>query len=343
MKKLFALGAALITLSGIFLIPSSKASVAFHQYFIEGRYKDPENVVLDTSDPEKVLSYVFSALDNEVTVYPTENYYYFIFKANGKEFWGNLRLAPEERDRGILNFAYWEKRPDRETTEENSFYKQYGPADGISIKKISDLRYGVTYKDREVIFNLNKVPQTPPKFRLAKGEVFLQRTLDESGFGFYLIYNKLDPHFIFVLDEDRKVPDSLAKFNEDILVGEKSKFVFYLDKENGRKLLMGVNLDNIDQNTYYDGPFDQLADNYINGTDFKNYLEATYPSVRGLIDNYGRFKDYAGARVAIMPYYPYTSPEWVYGIIKECRKSYVGSKFYDCITHDEKENAGNTN
>lgn len=337
MKKIFSLAAVFLVSAGILLIPDSQRPVAFHQYWIEDRYQEPANAILDVGDPQKVLSYVFSALGEEVIVYPTENYYYFVFKADGREFWGNFRLAPEERDRGILNFAYWEKRPDGAPKEENSFYKQYGVADGISIKKISDWRYQVSYQGKDVIFNFNQVPQTLPKFQLANGEFFVQRTLDESGFGFYLIFNKLDPHFIFVLDEERKIPDKLTSFNGEILAGEKSKFAFYWDKENNRKLLMGVDTNNIAQNTYYDGPFDQLADNYITGSDFKTYIEAAYPSARGLIDNYGKFKNYDGARMAIIPYYPYTSLEWLYDIIKECGKSYAGSKFYACITHDQKE------
>lgn len=339
-NKLLALAGIGIFGIVLFSVSSNGVEVAFHQYWIEGKYEEPGNATLDVGDPEKVLFYVFSSLNDKVTVYPTENYYYFVFKSNGKEFWGNFRLSPEERDNGLLNFAYWEKQPgEKDVSERPYFYKQYGPADGLFLGKIGERKYSVEYKGKKVIFNLYHVPQELPQFRLADGEVFSQRTFDESGFGFYLIYNKQDPHFIFALDESRIVPDNLAAFNNEIFIGEKSGFAFYNDVKNNRKLLMGVNSENTKENNYYDGPFDQLADNYIADESFKDYLEEAYPGAAGQIDNYGRFKDYnQGARMAVMPYYSYTSPEWLYDIIKECRKSYSGSKFYACITHDQKEN-----
>ena len=69
------------------------------------------NVKMDMEDIDGVFWYLFSKLDSEVFVYPTENYYYFVFLANGREFWGNFRLPVEERDKGLLSFAYWEFNP----------------------------------------------------------------------------------------------------------------------------------------------------------------------------------------------------------------------------------------
>jgi hypothetical protein len=339
-RKLLALAG--IAIFGIVLFSGTNDSVpvAFHQKFIEtGEKQELKNSILDLNDIDTVFWHVFSNLEPEVIVYPTENYYYFVFKANGKEIWGNIRLAVEEREAGLLNFAYWEARSAADGGEAPiSSYKQYGPKDGLAIEKFSDFKYAISYNGKKVIFNLNEIPQTHPKlFTLESGEVAVQRTLDESGFGFFLIFNKKEPHFMFVLDEERNVPDRLVNFNNELATGEKSRFAFYLDKKNQRKILMGVHTENIMRNNYYDGPFDQLADNYIKNDDFKKYLEATYPELTGQVDNYGKFIQYDDARVALTPYYPYSSTEWLYGIIKSCGESYVGNRFYACITYDQKE------
>lgn len=331
---LFGLGAVLTYL------PSEAVPVAFHQKFIEtGEKQEFKDTPLDLSNIDKVFWHVFSNLESEVVVYPTENYYYFVFKANGKEIWGNIRLAVEEREAGLLNFAYWEARFAADGGEAPiSSYKQYGPKDNLTIEKISDFKYAISYNGKKVIFNINEIPQTQPKlFTLEDGEVVVQRTLDESGFGFFLIFNEKEPHFMFVLDEERNVPDRLFKFNNELATGQKSRFAFYLDEKNQRKILMGVHAENITSNNYYDGPFDQLADNYIKTSDFKKYLEATYPELIGQIDNYGKFIQYPDARVALTPYYPYSSIEWLHGIIKSCGEAYAGNKFYACITYDQKE------
>ena len=46
-------------------------------------------------DPKEVFARVFEQLESEVIVYPTENYYYFSFFANGRKYSGNLRLHPQ--------------------------------------------------------------------------------------------------------------------------------------------------------------------------------------------------------------------------------------------------------
>ena len=77
-----------------------------NEKYIDGLYNQDLNV----SDEKEVFSFVFENLDNEVTVYPTENYYYFKFNAQGKIFGGSLTLfplRPSITSRKCLSGAVW--------------------------------------------------------------------------------------------------------------------------------------------------------------------------------------------------------------------------------------------
>lgn len=329
----------------------------FNQTYIENAYSK-----LDLENTEAVFWHVFSNLPKEVTVYPSENYYYFTFYANGKNFWGNIRLSPEERDRGLLNFAYWEFNDDPQNPDDfYSKYKQFNPQDGLRIKLLNDSKYAVIYRGRKVVFNFNQLSQDLPKSaKLAEGEKFFFRTFDESGFQFFLIFNETNPHFMYVLNEEDGLPDELMPLrtsdvqnidggnsgtsevqrvsDERVLIGKRTKFVFYDDQENNRKILIGVWAENIKRNNYFDGPFDQLADNYIAGgaINLGQYIEQVYPYTRGRINQYGHFTDTEGSRVAITPYYEYYSVDEFSEMLSYCQNQ-PAKDFYQCITYDDKE------
>src|SRR5205814_10207241 len=62
---------------------------------------------LAIEDPIAVFSYVLSNLPERVTVYPTENYYYFSFVDRHVRYAGNLRFDVLDRDEGKVHFAYY--------------------------------------------------------------------------------------------------------------------------------------------------------------------------------------------------------------------------------------------
>ncbi|TSC89902.1 MAG: hypothetical protein G01um10143_392 [Parcubacteria group bacterium Gr01-1014_3] len=326
-----------------FVSKPAARTVAFHQYFIENRYFAPDPTKLDLENMEAVFQHVFLALDSAVMVYPTENYYYFVLnvsseggsasggdgkpirQAQGKPIWGNLHLGPESRDAGLIDFAYWEFKdqprlasaPDLEN-DRSVKYRQFGKADGLVIKKLTGLQYQISYRGKTVLFSMNHLPQTPPKnFPLRPGEVFTQKTFDESGYSFFLIRNMMPPAFSFVLNDEVDLPEPLTPIHKNIWIGKKSGFVFYEDPEDHRKTLIGISQVNASKNNYYDGPFDQLADNYVKGDEFKDAILAVYPLLAGKIDKYGQFLDRAGARLAIAPYQTYEKLEDLYDIIKK--------------------------
>ena len=75
-----------------------------------------------------------------------------------------------------------------------------------------------------------------------------------------------------------------------------------------RKILVAIRSQNATRNDYYDGPFDQLADNYVDEARVSAYMVRASPSLRGRIDKFGYFtgRD-KPSRVSISPYYVYFS------------------------------------
>lgn len=300
---------------------------------------------IDLDDPDKVFSLVFSSLHDHVDVYPTENYYYFSFHANGKEIWGNIRLPHETRDLGFLSFAYWEFDNFPQEMDDPNYFsnsKKMGPEDGVNILRIAPFEYQVEYEGKKVGFHLNQLEQkVPATIRIRKGERLLMRTCDESGLQFYLFFNNRTSDFFFVLDDEEKLLEEFITLDEDFLFGKRTQFVFYHDRENYRKILVGVSAENIKRNNYYDGPFDQLADNYIDkATGLKKCIGQAYPYAKGRVNDFGEFVDVHGnsadVRLAITPYYTYYEMDDLLYFIEES-KNKAGDKLYSYLVYDYKK------
>ena len=137
-----------------------------------------------------------------------------------------------------------------------------------------------------------------------------------------------------------KLSEYLSCSSNNFVIGKQSKFTFYIDKKHdNRKILVGVYVWNIKQNNYYDGPFDQLADNFINEySSLSEYIEAAYRYTRGRIDKYGRFdKPKSGSRVAITPYNAYSELSEFDKAFEFCSENRKGRMFYACIAYDSKK------
>lgn len=301
---------------------------------------------IDLNDSETVFSYILSQLDDNVNVYPTENYYYFSFNANGKEIWGNIRLPQGERERGILSFAYWEFTNFPQQLNDPNFFsvsKKLGPTDGLSVVKVSSFEYRVSFKRKAVVFHLNQIEQKlPQSIKLRKREVFVMRTFDESGLGFFLVFNKDTSDFMWLLDEANCVPIDYIYLDNDFILEKRTQFVFYWDKKRKRKVLVGVYAENIKKNNYFDGPFDQLADNYIDeATKLKEYINQTYPYASGRVNEYGEFIDTYGkttdVRIALTPYYNYYTMDDLLSFIEYCPSYQQEEEFYSYLVYDYKK------
>ncbi len=293
---------------------------------------------LDLENPRAVFSYIFAHLNDEVTVFPTENYYYFIFPIQGNVIWGSLALFADSRDQGEINLGYivkTDKRlaaPDKPVGGSGAFTAK----DGVIVKKINDFAYSVSADGRTVVFKLNDVGVVPPqKAKLLPDEIYVGPSFDESGLKFFLVFNQSQNHLYWILNEDGFVAEKFTPLTDDIVIGDRTEFAFYADRPNRRKILIGVEGWNVLANNWYDGPFDQMPDNYVKTgkIEVKKYLEAAYPNAAGKIDQYGNYLGTDGSRVAVAPYLVYFSREDLVSAVESCKKSSASpSEFCACVT-----------
>ena len=285
--------------------PDPTAYLTTNQQLNEG-LRSPE---LDLRDVDAVFWAVFSKLPEEVIVYPSENYYYWIMYVDGRQIWGNIRLAAGHREQGDLSFAYFEfDEFDYMTDRGVTRAKVFTAADGVVVTRIDHFTYTVSHLGKTITFNLFRLPQEPPRhFDLGPNEVFVERTFDESGYQFFLIFNEARNYFFWVLNEEQGTPDTLDPIGEyqNALRGRRSGFVFWIDTyHDNRKVLVSIRQQSVERNDYFDGPFDQLADNYVDEVNISDFMVRASPALENKIDKYGYFTDEGSPmRVALSTYF----------------------------------------
>lgn len=276
-----------------------------NEQFIRGLYTP---LALDSS--AAVFRHVFERLPDRVTVFPSENYYYFEFAVQGKVVTGSLSLTPTDRDSAQIGFAYTTRIQDKARAR---FYftrgggGNYGAAQGVDVRRVGSGRVDVAAFGRTVGFHLHDLEAAPPtKSRLRPDEDYVLSNFDDSGLRFHLIYSRPARHLFWILNEESYVPETFSG-DGALLVGDRTEFVFFADTLHARKVLVGVAGLNVRQNNAYDGPFDQLADNLIESgaVHLKPYLEAHYGREAAGIDRFGAWS--REGRMAVAPYTVYHS------------------------------------
>lgn len=304
--------------------------VQFNQGYIEA-ITAPYGFEIE--DIHSVFEHVFAAMPAEVKVYPTENYYYFTFGYRGLTYAGNMRLDVKDRDEGVLHFAYFNQTEDW-NTELTTQYRPMSAVDGVEVAKVEELVYRVTFDGRSVLFRLNDLRDAKvPDGQRGASEVYLGPVFDESGIRFHLMFDEKDSRFMFVLNNGSETADTLLPYSEgdpSILIGMRTGFAFYQDRFLDRKILIGVYAGNVENNNYFDGPFDQLPDNFLKGDELQKALLAAYPDLAGEIDRYGNFREQEG-RVLVNPYINYSFLNELEAY-RRCGDAQLSkSAFYNCL------------
>jgi hypothetical protein len=260
---------------------------------------------LAIGDPLAVFGFVLRNVPERAQVNPTENYYYFRFKYKGVAYTGNIRLAAAARDKGVLHFAYGETPTDRRPSPKVR-HVVFDASYGVTLASPSANAYRVTHAGRSVTFVLNDLGQVKPSAGLLRAdETFLGTIFDESAVRFFLVFNARLKIFHYLLDETVAPADEWVSAGEGVLIGTRTGFAFYRD--GGRKVLVGVLERNSRFNTAFDGPFDQLPENSIEGETLREAIVAADPAAKGKIDRLGNFIDGSG-RYLIHPYLLYRAP-----------------------------------
>jgi hypothetical protein len=287
---------------------------------------------LAVNDPMAVFAFVLNSLPDRVKVYPTENYYYFTFFHGGAPYAGNIRIEPGDGGKVTVHFVYYQN---------GSEWREEGPlthvvldaSRGVGVEKIEPLAYRLTYGGKSVIFALNDLSRVrPPPGFLAPGETFIGPIFDESAVRFFLVYNSKLRVFLYVLDETENVADQLSPDTriKRLLIGRRTGFAFYRDRLRDRKILVGVYEANFRLNTWFDGPFDQLPDNFIEGETLRKAILEVSPGLEGEIDRFGSSPD-GEVRFLIKPYASYRTTRDLYGVDRCARARLRAARYYACF------------
>jgi hypothetical protein len=262
---------------------------------------------LKISDPLAVFAFVLESLADHVKVYPTENYYYFRFTHKGTPYAGSIRLPPGERDQGRIEFGYYKDLTEWSDVMEGDVHMVLSAAQEVKVEQLDRFAYRIGYLNKSVVFTLNDLSDVrPPAAALGADEKFLGPIFDESGIRFFLVFNARLKLFHYLLDETVTVADDLtATAGADrVLVGRRTGFAFYRDHHADRKILIGAYEGNSRINNYFDGPFDQLPENFIQADELRGAIYASDPSVKGQLDRLGNYLHEEG-RYLIHPYMLY--------------------------------------
>lgn len=284
---------------------ADKAKLFTHQSYVEDAARSTD---VPFGNIKNVFGWVLGNLPERVKVYPTENYYYFRFMHNGLNYAGNIRLDAADRDQGKLHFAYFE---DMQEYREQPLilYRVLDKVAGVTVEKVEPLLYRVSYKHKSVLFELNDLSSVkPPENAITAEEIYIGPVFDDSAIQFFLVFNTRLKIFHYILDETVKVNEDFlpARQTDRILIGKRTGFAFYQDDKTNRKILIGVFEANARVNNYFDGPFDQLPDNFIQDDVLQKALIEAEPTLAGQIDRFGHYANGSG-RVSISPYTYYRS------------------------------------
>ena len=291
-------------------------------------FNNPITEKPDFNDPEAVFSYIFSWIPPHAIVYPTEGFYYLSTNLKNAEISGNVRVA--DLDKGKLNLAYFTVNETGRRTEGREFTVE----DGLGITKISEGVHEVTYKGKTVHFKIAGIENEPPKkLQLLPEEEFVGHIHDEAGIKFFLMYNHQTNSFYDVLDEESGLADFLEEIDEHHVIGKRTGFMYYHDKEYDRKILVGVFLPNIAANNYLDGPGDQVPF----WPNLREKLHIAYPNTMlgDGIDEHGVYLNRSEwARIAITPFLRFDDQSYVIEKTSMCTSEAGKSAFWTCLTKE---------
>jgi hypothetical protein len=306
-----------------------------HQNYAEDAVR---STTLAIDDLMAVFDFVFSQLPDRVKVYPTENYFYFYFIHRHIRYAGNIRFDVTDRDQGKIHFAYFEDLSEWTYYDESISHAVLDGDRGVTVEKIGFLVYRVTFKGKSVVFELNDLSNVkPPPGAFGPDEVYLGPIFDDSAIRFFLVFNRRLKLFHYILDETIDVADQFVHTvaTDRIVIGKRTGFAYYRDHKLDRRILIGVFEGNSRVNNYFDGPFDQLPDNFIEGEALRDAILAVTPQLAGKIDRYGIHPGRED-RYMIAPYRHYRTEDDLL-IFHNCAtdKRIPAARYYECFVFDD--------
>lgn len=269
-----------------------------------------ERTAPDIDQPDEVLKFVLSWAPRDAIVYPTEIFYYFRFvDRQGREVWGNLRIA--EVGEGRIGISYFHPGSERFS------HMIFDADDGLTVTPTGGRAYSVSFAGERVRFHIPPVATTPPpSLALDADERYVGRVVDESGVRFHLVFSERTSSFYMLLDDSAGTPDRLERTDDGLMLGGRTGFAYYDEPGLDRRLLVGVRLNNIAENNYFDGPGDQVPFELT----LRDLLHRAYPHTMldPGIDEHGVLLGTSEwQRIAVTPFQRYRNLDEVHERIAE--------------------------
>lgn len=281
-------------------------------------------------DVASVFEYVLAYAPPYALVHPTEMYFYYAFDMPGVgRISGNVRLVEAKNLR--VGCGYF---PVNDPSGKSA-HKLFSPADGLNVEWLNAQEVALSFRGWRRTFRLSDLANRPTSAALREGEKVIATVRDESGVIFVLLFHQPTKAFYYLLDEQQPVLEDLTPLSDEIDIGERTGFAFFRDSDRKRRVLMGVKYKSVQENTYFDGPFDQVPP-FLHLRDMV-YLSYPYTKFGG-VDLYGNFLNSESTRVAISPYLKYTTPADLSVLLADCRtgKAPHSDDLLSCLTYEDK-------
>lgn len=284
----------------------------------------PPKPALD--DTKAMFRYIFSNVPPYAVVYPTEGFYYFSTDVDGKRVMGNLRVA--ELSDKKLSFTYFT------VGDKQTWSYKLSESDQFHVTKKADGLFEVSTLGMNKTFQITDRWKTPPRrLKLLAEERFVGQINDESGIRLFLLFNENTSSFYEVLNEESAVCERLIPADGRHFVGARTGFVYYEDPDYKRKILVGVDLENVKANNFFDGPGDQVPF-FLN---LRDLLHRAYPNtlLGDGIDEHGVYlhkEDWM--RVAVCPYFRYVRIDEVLARSAKCDINKPKGQFWTDLTKE---------
>jgi hypothetical protein len=302
----------------------------------------------DLTEPKAIVKTLFENSPSDVTVYPSEFYWYFKMPVAGSWVRGSLTWFVESSDKMTLN--YYEDN--RNFTASGESYKLDPRSFGHDFDLAKDIGCqvgGIEYASDGIIrkvscFGMSKTFHYPylnknKEFNSAKlnklgslyeGEEYWGDFIDESGLRFSAIYLPSEKLFIEVLHpDDHKLVRLKHYKSENVYLDSNTDFVFY--KDGSRYVMLGVYVYNSIENNMFDGTHDQLP----HADMLAGHIEKIGKIIPNLfyshdlpVTEFGEFKDMSGVNFVIDLHVKYVHIK-EFSYVSKCSKD--KPQFYRCL------------
>lgn len=265
--------------------------------------------LVDLNRPLDVLEFLIREAGGEMTVFPSEGYYYFQFQNGPWKVHGNLRFDLVDAAKGGLNFAYYV--PAARGGQAPDFYGLLSARDGVQLTTLSPFELELRFRGRLTRVHLYDASAEAGALRPAgRDETYVGPVFDESGARFHLLFDESADAFLFVLDESAPRPETYTSLESwpALELGNRSAYAFYSDKAQDRRILVGVSNGAIRANSYFDGPFDQLPDRFVDPVRLQALIVRATPELGGQVGPRGLYLDAENLRALVTPYLKYDDP-----------------------------------